>query len=660
MIHHFDSLKRLFTVPRRLRCHRPESRPLCLTTNMAVFSVPQTQHRTMSLDRNLLSSPPPYLAFRTPDLRSHISSLPSPPSFSSPLTHSPISPMPSPRSYRSPLGQQSYLHGSEQQHFSSPVTPSYDVQPAVGIFSTGPGSAVSSDESHSPVDPTLDADFDAFADFEAGYSYGYPAMAGTGYNSELLAAVASPMNRKPQLPESEGVHVPSPYLFTSGDLPFVGGAVGKDGYYGYADDVSGQATYNTYLNGHPTIDTNISPIHVSSQHQHQQQQQHHSYAFPSTPDSPFDHSAYYPSPASAVAAAIPSAAYHSVPQPAASPMSAHVIMSDSGCDPRFVSASPSELGSAFPGSGMPRFTGAFSSPSGVQAGVADNFGYEDAEGEEDEMDSGEEERSEDDDGDDEYVDSNYTRRRFVVPSQAPRDRSSPISASPSVTSTSPANLTSRSNSGSSRSAGASRSSRPCAPAPVPVPNLTKKSRGRRVPTQPVVVAPGDGLSKRMRGYTCRVAGCGKCFARGEHLKRHVRSIHTNEKRESSFLSSFHTIVVLTNCFLQLTNAPKLAAERNLVGMIICANTCACTGTTLRPKRSTPSACRALRSCLFAFSGMLFCPLDLTTSLRPYDPLTTVSFLSQFPFNLLSSFCPPFYAVIFLFSSRDRPCLALRL
>ncbi len=263
---------------------------------MAVSAVPQSQaaaNRTMSLDRNLLNSPPPYLAFRTPDLRSHISSLPSPPSFSSPLAHSSISPMSSPRSYRSPLDQHAYLHGSEQQLYSSPVSPSYDVQSAAGIFSTGPGSAVSSDESHSPVDNALDADFEAFADFDAGYSYGYPAIAGTGYNSELLAAVASPMNRKQQLPESEGVHVPSPYLFTNGDLPFVGGAV-KDGYYAYPDDVAGQTTYTTYLNGHPTIDTNISPVHVPS---HQQQQQHHSYAFPSTPDSPFDTSGYYPSPA---------------------------------------------------------------------------------------------------------------------------------------------------------------------------------------------------------------------------------------------------------------------------------------------------------------------------------------------------------------------------
>ncbi|KAJ7511689.1 hypothetical protein B0H11DRAFT_1788988, partial [Mycena galericulata] len=74
--------------------------------------------------------------------------------------------------------------------------------------------------------------------------------------------------------------------------------------------------------------------------------------------------------------------------------------------------------------------------------------------------------------------------------------------------------------------------------PVPVPNLIKKSRGRRVP----VVAPNSGTapssvpgseeassaaSKRM--HVCKVEGCGKCFHRGEHLKRHIRSIHTHEK-----------------------------------------------------------------------------------------------------------------------------------
>ena len=81
------------------------------------------------------------------------------------------------------------------------------------------------------------------------------------------------------------------------------------------------------------------------------------------------------------------------------------------------------------------------------------------------------------------------------------------------------------------------------PTPVPIPNLTKKSRGRRVPTlDSLSPTPrsGKGNSKRegsevdgknARTYTCDAVGCGKCFARGEHLKRHVRSIHTYEKRK---------------------------------------------------------------------------------------------------------------------------------
>lgn len=79
------------------------------------------------------------------------------------------------------------------------------------------------------------------------------------------------------------------------------------------------------------------------------------------------------------------------------------------------------------------------------------------------------------------------------------------------------------------------------PVPVPVPNLTKKSRGRRVPTASSLedlrsAASGAGrkrqtIGKGARMYLCEVEGCGKCFARGEHLKRHVRSIHTYEKRQ---------------------------------------------------------------------------------------------------------------------------------
>ncbi|KAG7093250.1 hypothetical protein E1B28_006936 [Marasmius oreades] len=127
--------------------------------------------------------------------------------------------------------------------------------------------------------------------------------------------------------------------------------------------------------------------------------------------------------------------------------------------------------------------------------------------------------------------------------------------------------------------------------PVPVPNVTKKSRGRKVPVSgedaeapsPPVYHPFDfdgagtgadfvvdtvaprgrpvktftqdiqscvepehpptgvanepfkvvsGGIKKLSGerrYVCTVDGCGKCFVRGEHLKRHVRSLHTWEK-----------------------------------------------------------------------------------------------------------------------------------
>lgn len=69
--------------------------------------------------------------------------------------------------------------------------------------------------------------------------------------------------------------------------------------------------------------------------------------------------------------------------------------------------------------------------------------------------------------------------------------------------------------------------------PVPVPNLTKKSRGRRVPTAGDPAAEGENVEgKKGRVYVCKVQDCGKCFSRGEHLKRHIRSIHTHEKRKS--------------------------------------------------------------------------------------------------------------------------------
>ncbi|KAI8971813.1 hypothetical protein BDF20DRAFT_825460 [Mycotypha africana] len=54
-------------------------------------------------------------------------------------------------------------------------------------------------------------------------------------------------------------------------------------------------------------------------------------------------------------------------------------------------------------------------------------------------------------------------------------------------------------------------------------NQSKKqprSRGRRVSSVP-------NCSTRM--FTCKADGCGKVFKRSEHLKRHIRSIHTLEK-----------------------------------------------------------------------------------------------------------------------------------
>lgn len=71
-----------------------------------------------------------------------------------------------------------------------------------------------------------------------------------------------------------------------------------------------------------------------------------------------------------------------------------------------------------------------------------------------------------------------------------------------------------------------------APAPVPIANLTKKSRGRRVPTSPIHVQDG-GISKAARPHVCPAEDCQKRFSRNEHLKRHVRSIHTEEKRKFS-------------------------------------------------------------------------------------------------------------------------------
>lgn len=52
---------------------------------------------------------------------------------------------------------------------------------------------------------------------------------------------------------------------------------------------------------------------------------------------------------------------------------------------------------------------------------------------------------------------------------------------------------------------------------------TPRSRGRRVSNVP--------SANGARMFTCTAEGCGKVFKRSEHLKRHIRSIHTLEKRK---------------------------------------------------------------------------------------------------------------------------------
>ncbi|KAG6328686.1 hypothetical protein ID866_10403 [Astraeus odoratus] len=66
--------------------------------------------------------------------------------------------------------------------------------------------------------------------------------------------------------------------------------------------------------------------------------------------------------------------------------------------------------------------------------------------------------------------------------------------------------------------------------PVPVPNLTKKARGRNVPRsldgKAITVRQGNKGKITIRKHIC--PECSKAFSRMEHMKRHVRSIHTND------------------------------------------------------------------------------------------------------------------------------------
>lgn len=96
---------------------------------------------------------------------------------------------------------------------------------------------------------------------------------------------------------------------------------------------------------------------------------------------------------------------------------------------------------------------------------------------------------------------------------------------------------------------------------------TKRSRGRRPVVSPALdIDPNlasttastlqqvsfTGLTKTGKPkkiFVCRVPGCENCFRRSEHLKRHIRSIHTHDKREFGTLPEF-----FTNDFHQLLMA----------------------------------------------------------------------------------------------------------
>jgi hypothetical protein len=134
-------------------------------------------------------------------------------------------------------------------------------------------------------------------------------------------------------------------------------------------------------------------------------------------------------------------------------------------------------------------------------------------------------------------------------------------------------------------------------APVPVPNLTKKSRGRRVPTLSAIVAEG-GIQKNARMYACKVKDCGKCFARGEHLKRHVRSIHTNEKR--TFDCSLSATGFITTPSVQLISARSQAVVKTSAGTITWGNICEFT-RPIQPLKTSLDHCDSSVNFVTAFT-----------------------------------------------------------
>ena len=85
-------------------------------------------------------------------------------------------------------------------------------------------------------------------------------------------------------------------------------------------------------------------------------------------------------------------------------------------------------------------------------------------------------------------------------------------------------------------------------------------------------------------FMCKVPACGKCFKRSEHLKRHVRSIHTGEKRASSSARE-KECQWLTASTLQRSNARSKAAASTLPAMTTFSSTTASIASPIRPTRT---------------------------------------------------------------------------
>ncbi|TFK88907.1 hypothetical protein K466DRAFT_488022 [Polyporus arcularius HHB13444] len=58
----------------------------------------------------------------------------------------------------------------------------------------------------------------------------------------------------------------------------------------------------------------------------------------------------------------------------------------------------------------------------------------------------------------------------------------------------------------------------------PVPGLTKRARGRHVPTKESASAAGAD-----RKHCCPVEGCNKMFKKRDHLNRHIKCLHQHEQ-----------------------------------------------------------------------------------------------------------------------------------